>query len=375
MARTKKNSLLSLPGEEQQGQLQLTSTDPNNPPQQGGFAFQKVKPKVGTDTKPVLFDQLMERSVIDDVNPTITQTEKEARGLQKISTLLKNNTGEQDIAKKVKKSAGDDAERDFKIGLSFGKGKKDKGFKDRTLVTGATEQEGGSEQSILADLQDAGRRQFNIEGARLAADAGNILREMNRGISQGYVSPTIQQTDIPSTRDRDLAAGKRANASHIAGAMRFMQERGVVTATPSMLAEAIVADQALTDQVANREMQRIAANAQSRDEAASKQSLFDAETFNRNVDKQAAENAASAASMQASADRVLNTLTDINRQRMELDKIEELLSQDQGLSLYLSSVYDKYGLNDPLGTNKSRGSSSVSQEQLDFLEAYKNYNK
>lgn len=223
-----------------------------------------------------------------------------------------------------------------------------------------------SEPTIQDEIERMTRTQKGIMAGGFLNDAANYLGELFRGPSVPFTGAAIDTfTPTPSQRERQLAKGSEEIAGQADAMLNFMREHGQVSNASGLFADEA---KALTDMqygVATAEMQRQASDNARRDEMRAKQSLLDMEVINKNIEKQMQENAASGQVLGALEDRMLNTMTDMNRLEWNKAKMKEMFKGGSIAGDYFTNMASRYGAGEveSLYGNKRRSSQRVREEE------------
>jgi hypothetical protein len=188
-------------------------------------------------------------------------------------------------------------------------------------------------QSLENRFNRIQNNQYIVEASGIGGDIYNGLKEFFRGPSEPYVGSKQSFTPTLSTKDLQINELNTVLASNAANAYKYLKENGQLDATSSILAETNKNQVQGLQGIAGQEKQWLSSEAQRYDAYRNAQSGIDAQTSNLNMKKKIEENNQSGAIISALQDRILNRFTGVNRQRAEMDKIQEFLKNNKGSDL------------------------------------------
>lgn len=208
-------------------------------------------------------------------------------------------------------------------------------------VTKNTTEDTTNDTNFMQELKRIKAQSHIAELGKLGFNTAGLIDAIGTGTGIGYEAPNFQFTPTASTRDRDLTFGQRNIASDVAKSMTFMQENGIPAAVSGVLADKLNAEANLRDQVAQKEIQRMNADAVRLDDTRNRQSLAKADIYNKNIDKTRQDNQMKAASILGFERAAENNISDILRQKYEFAKVKEFMgnSTPEEKSAYLADSY------------------------------------
>lgn len=183
------------------------------------------------------------------------------------------------------------------------------------------------------------------KGASLltAGDAiKSIIEEKFRPMSESYKSPQLTFTPDQSRVNIRQLEGEKDIESSVAASRRAYEEQGV-SANSALTSMELDAKEKLRRGISMEEFERTSRNNRVLNEILNKQSLLDAETYNRNIEKIRQENQLSAAKTSAAKASLVNEIgnwiqSDYGLAKLQLALANNEMSDQQRFILGLSNI-------------------------------------